>query len=57
MGEEPKPYSFARMHCATYRYMADASIDFGQTALLLHRVKLYEQENTLLNLVTKFIEC
>lgn len=31
------------MHCVTYRYTADARIDFGQTALPLHRVKLYER--------------
>lgn len=30
------------MHRVTYRYTADARIDFGQTALPLHRVKLYE---------------
>jgi len=36
--------------------MADARIDFGQTALLLHHVKLYGQEIILLNLTTKFIE-
>jgi len=33
-----------------------ARIDFGQTALLLHHVKLYCQEIILLNLTTKFIE-
>lgn len=53
--ERRRPYSLTRMHYATYRYTADARIDFGQTALLLHRVKLYGQEIALLNLTTNFI--
>lgn len=36
--------------------MADTRIDFGQAALPLHRVKLYGQEITLLNLTAKLTE-
>lgn len=42
MGEKPATYRVPRK--CNVQYIADACIDFGQTALLLHRVKLYGQE-------------